>query len=185
MPNLIQISQRKISIGDKYTISVNGQQVLKGARRLFKLFPLLEVMPIHGGQTIFQIEQRGFVFLSPAFVFTFGQNTYELTTVSWFKKHYQIHMGKDVFDIYGHRGRKTSIFLNGNQVAWFESAAVTFFAGDEYNIHANSQVSVDWIIAIALFWDMWNNRSGNKSMINIRLGSIVQAQPFDKSWVPA
>lgn len=185
MPNLIQISQKKISIGDKYTIKVNGQPVLKGARRLFKLFPLLEVLPPQGGPPVFTIEQRGFVFLSPAFVFTFGQNTYELTTVSWFKRHYQIHMGRDVFDIYGHRGRKVSIFLNGKQVAWFQSAAVTFFAGDEYNVHTDSQVSVDWIIAITLFWDMWHNRSGNKGMINVRFGALFQAQPFDKNWIPA
>jgi uncharacterized protein YxjI len=183
MPNLIQIHQKKISIGDKYTVSVNGQQVLKCARSLFKLYPLLTVSPIAGGPPVFEIEQRLAV-LRPMYVFTFGQNKFELTTVSWWKRHYRIHMGKDVFDIYGHRGRKVSVFLNGRQVAWFQSAAVTFFSGDEYNIHADSGVSVDWMIAIALFWDSYYNR-GNKSMINVNFGSLLQAQPFDKTWVPA
>ena len=89
-----------------------------------------------------------------------------------------------MFDIYGHRGRKVSVFLNGNQVAWFQSAAVTFFSGDSYTIHAHQQVSVDWMIAIALFWDSYFNR-GNKSAININFGALLQSKPFDKTWVPA
>ncbi len=184
MPNLIQISQKKIAIGDKYTISLNGNQVLKASRRLLKIFPLVEVMPLQGGNPVFTVERR-MSWLKPAYVFTFGQNQYELTTVSWWKRHYQVHLGKDIFDIYGHRGRKVSVFLNNKQVAWFDSAAVTFFAGDEYNIHADGSVSVDWMIAIALFWDSWYNRSGNKSMINIKFGAIIQKQPFDKSWIPS
>lgn len=183
MPNLIRISQKKISIGDKYVISVNGQQVLKGARSLWKLYPQVSVTPITGGDPLYIVEQR-YAFLKPAFIFTFGGNKYDLTTISWWKRHYQIHMGQDIFDIYGHRGRKVSIFLNGKQVAWFESAAVTFLSGDEYNIHADASVSVDWLIAITLMWDMFNNR-GNKGLINIRFGSIIQKVPFDKTWVPA
>ncbi len=184
MPNLIQISQRKVSIGDKYTISVNGQQVLKCARTIFKIYPRLTVSPIHGGPPVFEIEQRIAMFFQAAFVFTFGQNQYELSTVSWWNRHFQIHMGKDVFDIYGHRGRKVSIFLNGRQIAWFQSSAVTFFSGDEYNIHADAQVSIDWLIAIALMWDSAFNRR-SRSMINIKFGWLFQAKAFDKSWVPA
>lgn len=184
MPNLIQISQKKISIGDKYAIRVNGMEVLKCARRLWKLFPLLEVMPVQGGEPIFKIEQR-MSWLKPQYIFTFGGNTYELTTISWWKRHFQVHMGKEIFDIYGHRGRKVSVFLNNKQVAWFDSAAVTFFAGDEYNIHADANVSVDWLIAIVLFWDSWYNRSGNKGVINFKVGSIIQKQAFDKNWVPS
>lgn len=184
MPNLIQISQKKIAIGDKYSIAVNGMQVLKAARRIFKIFPLIEVSPVQGGNVIFSLEQR-FSWLKPSVVFTFGGNIYELTTISWWKRHFQIHMGKDVFDIYGHRGRKVSVFLNDKQVAWFDSAAVTFMAGDEYNIHADAAVSVDWMIAIALFWDMWYNRSGNKGVVNIKFGAIIQARPFDKTWIPS
>lgn len=182
MPNLIQITQKKISIGDKYTIAVNGMQVLRCERSIFKLYPVLTILPIQGGPPVFQIEQR-WAFVRPSYVFMFGQNTYELTTVSWWKRHFQIHMGRDVFDIYGHRGRKVSVFLNGNQVAWFQSAAVTFFSGDHFTIHADSRVSADWMIAIALFWDSYYNR-GNKKAININFGSLIQARPFDKTWVP-
>lgn len=183
MPNLIQISQKKISVGDKYTISVNGLQVLKGARSIWKIRPVISVLPVQGGDPIYQVEQR-VSFLRPQYIFIFGANRYELTTISWWKRHFQIHMGKDVFDIYGHKGRKVSVFLNNKQVAWFSSAAVTFFSGDEYNIHADSQVSVDWLIAIALFWDSWYNR-GDKGAINIKFGSIIEKQKFDKNWIPA
>lgn len=183
MPNLIQISQKKISIGEKYSISINGMPTLKAARRLWKLFPLIEVMHVQGGDPIYSIEQR-YAFLRPSFIFNFGPNRYELTTISWWKRHYQVHMGQDIFDIYGHRGRKVSIFLNGRQVAWFDSAAVTFFSGDQYTIHADAAVSVDWMVAIVLFWDCYYNRR-NKSAVNIRFGSLVQAIPFDRTWVPS
>lgn len=183
MPNLIQIKQHKIAIGNKYDISVNGMLVLKGSRSLFKFYPVIAVSPAQGGEPLFTIQQF-YSLLRPAYVFQFGPNKYDLTTVSWWKRHYQIHMGKDVFDIYGHRGRKVSVFLNNKQVAWFESAAITFFSGDEYNIHASSDVSVDWLIAIALFWDSYYNR-GNKGMVNIKFGHLIQKQQFDKNWVPA
>lgn len=184
MPNLVQITQRKISIGDKYTISVNGNQVLKGSRSILKLYPKISVSAIQGGPVLYEVEQRMAIMFHTMFIFHFGQNRYELNTVSWWNRHFRIYMGKDVFEIYGHRGRKVSIFLNGRQIAWFQSSAVTFMAGDSYNIHADSAVSVDWLVAIALFWDAAFNRRG-KGLINIQFGWLFQAREFDKHWMPA
>lgn len=183
MPNHITISQKKISIGDKYSISVNGMPVLKASRRIFKIFPLIEVFRNDDTNVIFSVERK-LSWFKPQYDFNLGGNVYHITTISFWKRHYQIHMGKDVFDIYGHRGRKVSVFLNDKQVAWFDSAAVTFFAGDEYNIHANSNVSVDWMIAIVLFWDSWFNSSGEKGAVNIKFGAILEKQPFDSTWIP-
>ena len=183
MPNLIQITQKKISVGDKYRISVNGHEVLKCARSIWKLYPKLTVTAVQGGPPVFEIEQRIAILFQTSFVFNFGQNKYELNTVSWWNRHFRIYMGQDVFEIFGHRGRKVSVFLNGRQVAWFQSGAVTFFAGDTYTIHADANVSVDWLIAICLMWDAAFNRRG-KAMINIQFGWLFQARPFDKTWTP-
>lgn len=184
MPNLIQINQKKITFGDKYKIAVNGQEVLKCSRSIFKMYPKLTVTAVQGGPPIFEIEQRIAIMMQTSFVFNFGANKYELNTVSWWNRHFRIHMGQDVFEIFGHRGRKVSIFLNGRQVAWFESGAVTFFSGDTYTIHADANVSVDWLIAICLMWDCAFNRR-SRAAINIKFGWLFQAKAFDKTWTPA
>jgi uncharacterized protein YxjI len=183
MPNIIQVKQRKITFGDKYRISVNGQEVLKCSRGVFQMYPRLTVTAVQGGPAIFEIEQRMAVMFHAMFVFNFGQNKYELNTVSWWDRHFRIHMGQDVFEIFGHRGRKVSVFLNGKQVAWFQWGAVRFFSGDTYTIHADSRVSVDWLIAICLMWDAAFNR-GYRGAIKIHIGWLFQARKFDKNWIP-
>ncbi|MDQ3109043.1 MAG: hypothetical protein M3R17_04025 [Bacteroidota bacterium] len=182
MPLILDVNQKKISFGDKYTIAINGQPYYRAKTSIWKLFPKVELMPLQGEQ-VFMTLERGWGFLAPNVMFSIGAMNYKLETISWFKRRFSITVGKDVFEIIGHRGRKVSIFQNGQQVAWFNKDAVTFFSGDNYHCTANSNAPAEWLIAAILFWDLNYNR-GDKKMINIQLGSILQTQPFDKTWQP-
>ena len=57
-------------------------------------------------------------------------NVLEFRTISFWRSQYQCQVGKDMYGIYGHRGRKYSIYKNDQQVAWWDKEAVSWFAGD-------------------------------------------------------
>ncbi|CAN5401160.1 hypothetical protein BH09BAC5_BH09BAC5_04860 [soil metagenome] len=180
MPLIIDVNQKKIAIGDKYAIAINGQPYYKAKAALFKLFPKIDLLSLQGDQVFMTIEQ-GWGLLKPKVVFSMHNTTYNLETISWWKRRFSITAGMDVFEIVGHRGRKVSIFQNGRQIGWFNNDAVTFFSGDNYHCTANSNAPAEWLIAIILFWDMHYNRQ-QKSAINFKFGSMVQSQPFDTNW---
>ncbi|MCX6313079.1 MAG: hypothetical protein NT084_15780 [Bacteroidetes bacterium] len=180
MPTIIDVNQKKISIGDKYVISINGQPVYKAKSSIWKLFPKIDLMRLQGDQVFLTMEQ-GWGFLKPNVVFNVGGSQFKLETISWWKRRFLLVVGSDRFEIIGHRGRKVSIFQNDRQIAWFDNAAVTFFNGDNYHCTANSTASSEWLIAFILFWDAHYNRE-QKSAINFKFGSMVQSQAFDTTW---
>jgi hypothetical protein len=55
-----------------------------------------------------------------------------------------------MYDIYGHRGRKYSIYKNDQQVAWWDKEAVGWFAGDNYKIFANANSDPELLISFCL-----------------------------------
>ena len=65
----------------------------------------------------------------------------------------QCRVGPDLYLIYGHRGRKYSIFKNDIQGAWWDRKAVTWFAGDNYKIIADKDCDIDLIISFCLIVD--------------------------------
>ncbi len=180
MPLIVDVQQKKISIGDKYTVAINGQPYYRAKSSIWKLFPKVDLIPLQGDQVLMSIEQ-GWGLLKPNVVFSLHNTQFKLETISWWKRRFSISVGTDLLEIVGHRGRKVSILQNGKQIAWFNNDAVTFFSGDNYHCTANSNAPAEWLIAIILFWDMHYNRQ-QKSAINIKFGSMVQSQPFDTSW---
>lgn len=178
----IEIIQKEISIGEKYRILINGQETYKAASRLFRLFPCVEVKPLWQDTVLLSIEMQ-FGFLEPQFTFSIGLKQYDLETISWWKNRYAINTDKGRMEIVGHRGRKVSIFLNGIQVAWFESDALSVLSGDRYKMIAQENSPQEWLIAIMLFWDNYYNRK-DKGLINFSFGRFNQSQPFDNNWQP-
>jgi hypothetical protein len=180
MPLIIDISQQKISIGDKYTIAINSQPFYKAKASIWNLFPKVDVTSLQGDQVYMTIEQ-GWGFLKPNVTFTIGADQFKLETISWWKSRFAVTVRENRFEFVGHRGRKVSVLQNGNQIGWFEDAAVTFFKGDNYHCTANANAPAEWLIAAILFWDMHFNREQKKA-VNIKFGNFLQTQPFDKTW---
>jgi hypothetical protein len=182
MPLILDVNQKKISIGDKYTIAINGQPYYRAKTSIFKVFPKVDLLPLQGDQVFMSLE-RGWGFIVPNVLFSIGNNHYKLETISWWKRRFSIRVGNDVFEIVGHRGRKVSVLQNGMQIAWFNNQAVTFFSGDNYHCIANGNAPAEWLIAAILFWDLQYNRH-QKSMVNVKFGYLLESQPFDKTWQP-
>ena len=108
----------------------------------------------------------------------------EFRTISFWKLHYECRDGKDKYEIFGHRGRKYSIYKNTVQVAWWDKEGVTWFEGDNYKITADSDADAELLSCFCLIIDnCFSNNDGDA--FSFDLGNIgPQARKFDDRWEP-
>lgn len=180
----IVITQKQISVGDKYNIFTNGQPTYKASKQLLQLLAEIRLFESNG-ITPHVVINRRFTWLKPAYDIT-NKNRQVLTfrTRSFWKRHYQCQSSSDIYDIYRHKGLKYSIFKNNQQIAWWEKSTITWFEGDNYRIIANDDCDTELIISFCLIID---NISGHHDtqIITINIGNIgFQARKFDSEWQP-
>jgi uncharacterized protein YxjI len=182
---IIDINQKKVSIGDKYQIFTDSNPTHKASSKLFRLFPEINLFENSPDNPVATINRR-FSFLRAKYDITLaGDPTLEFRTVSYWKGHYRCDHGTDRYDIYRHNGRKCSIYRNDRQIAWWDKKAVTWFNGDNYSITANKNCNRNLVIVFCLIIDNYTSE-GDKKTINIDIGRIgPQAKKFDSYWVPA
>ncbi|HVX50278.1 MAG TPA: hypothetical protein VHB48_08965 [Chitinophagaceae bacterium] len=182
----IDVNQKKISIGDKYNIFTNGVQTHFASKRMFQW--LAEIKLFTGGGDIpVIIIKRRFAFFKAKYTITRADGTVlPFITKSFWKRVYQCTGGNNIYTVYGHRGRKYSIFKNDVQVAWWSKSAVTWFNGDNYKILADNDCDATLLIAFCLIIDNYaSNDEKNNNAVNVNVGSIgPQGKKFDANWQP-
>jgi uncharacterized protein YxjI len=180
----IDINQKAISIGDKYTIFINGNQEYFASLKLFTLLPVISLFSSNDPQPILVIKRR-FSFLKPKFDITGNTDTCKFTTISLWQHHYQCIKGNDTYDIYEHTKRKCSIYKNDNQIAFWEHEMVSWLDGDNYSLYADNNCDKELLIALCLILDNYEHNDHNKSMVNIDVGNIGWGlKKFDSNWRP-
>jgi hypothetical protein len=109
----------------------------------------------------------------------------EFRTKSVWKNHFQCQYGSENFDIYGHKGRKFSVYKNDRQVAWWDKQAVSWFEGDNYKLIADVDSDYELIMAFCLIIDNHLSNSNEGNTVTFDLGNIgPQAKAFDSTWLP-
>jgi uncharacterized protein YxjI len=181
----IDNNQKKISLGDKYQIFTDGQQTHVASRQILQLLPEINLFKTGGERPRMTINKR-MSFLSAKYDITrWDNNVLEFRTVSFWKSYYRCQCGPDNYEIFGHRGRKYSIFKNDQQVAWWDKNAVAWFAGDNYKILANRDCDIELIIDFCLTIDNFYNDNHDGKLLTIDIGQIgPQAKKFDDNWQP-
>jgi len=181
----IDINQKKISIGDKYQVFIDGVQTHRAAAKIFRVFSEINLFDLNSDFPEMTIKRR-FAFLAAKFDISKKDGIiYELVTKSFWKSHLQCVWGSDVYDVYSHRGRKRSVYKNDKQVAWWDKKAVTWFNGDNYKIIADKDCDKLLIISFCLAVDNYTSNDKNKGAVNFNVGRIgPQARKFDPSWQP-
>jgi uncharacterized protein YxjI len=181
----IDINQKKISIGDKYKIFTDGKQTHSASAELFRLLSVINLFDNDSSMARLTINKQWSWFSPKYDIRLYDNNNLEFRTRSIWKLHYQCQNGQDLYDIYGHRGRKYSVYKNDKQVAWWEKNAVTWFAGDNYAIIADSNSYYELIIAFCLIVDNYFNKDSDKNTISIDFGNIGgQSRKFNSDWKP-
>jgi uncharacterized protein YxjI len=181
----IDINQKKISIGDKYQIFINGQQTHRASAKIFRIFAEINLFDMSSDFPEMTIKRR-FAFFKAKFDITRKNDAViELRTISFWKSHFQCVSGADMYDIYGHRGRKYSVYKNDRQTAWWDKQAVSWFNGDNYKIVADKDCDKNLIISFCLAIDNYASNDNEKKAVNIDIGKIgPQARKFDPNWQP-
>jgi len=115
---------------------------------------------------------------------TFSENesSYELFYNGFLKAFYTFKMGDDVYDIHPHRGRKTSIFKNNQQIAYYEKRLLNRFNKTIIEIISNSNIDLGIIVLLIATIDFDFEDDAYTGTID--LGSILQSRKFDKDWKP-
>lgn len=197
----IQINQKKIQVGDKYQIAIDGQPAYAASRELselqqaagagsgksIRLLPVLRLCK-EGGQQPEMTISKQYSIWKPLYQLTRPHdNPVEFRTISFWKLHYQCQFGPDLYDVYGHKGRKYSIYKNGRQVAWWDKAAAGPFEGSQYVIIADGNCDIAVITSFCMIIDDLSSDNYNGNNGSIDLGNVLglQARKFDENWQPA
>lgn len=180
---IIDINQQKVAIADKYRISINGQEVYRAARKLWRIFAEVDLFYRDEGEPRLTIKKR-LSFFKPSYVIFVGGDAYRFTTRNFWKHVYLCDIGADHYEVYAHRGRKYSIFCNDRQVAWWDKDAVSVLAGDHYVITAADDADAAVLVAFCLIIDNYRSDEHDDKLVNYDVGNLLQAKKFDPYWQP-
>jgi uncharacterized protein YxjI len=181
----IDINQQKIAIGEKYKIFIEGQLTHTASTESFSLLAVVYLFDNNLKERKLTINRRFSWFKAKYDITRHDKTSLSFWTKSLWKKHFQCQYDSDLYDIYGHRGRKYSVFKNNEQVAWWDKKKITWFEGDNYKIIADNNSDYELIIAFCLIIDNYSSNDKGKNSMKIDFGNIgPQAKAFDPTWQP-
>ena len=181
----IDINQHKISFGDKYEIYINGEPAYKAAIEWFRLLSVIDLFDLRFGELKMQIKRRWSFWRANYDLIRPDGRVYKFKTVSFWKIIYQCVIENDIYEIYGHRGRKHSIFKNGQQIAFWDKELVTWFEGDNYTMITNNKVDEILLISFCLVIDNYASKNHQED-VTVDWGNLgLRSMKFDKNWRPS
>jgi hypothetical protein len=179
----IIINQAKVSLHQKYKVSIGSEEKYIATKKLFRLLSEIELKYTQSDSVRLTIKRQWEWFKYSYDISESPYSVYEFRTISFWKNHYQCLVGADKYEIFGHKGRKHSVYLNDKMIGYWELGAVTWFEGDVYKIHVNKHVNVELIVAFCILLD--DAKQDNKrGTLSLNLGWFgPQAREFDTTWV--
>lgn len=181
----IDINQNNISLGDKYLIFINGRKTHSASTQLISWLSEINLFEGERAEPKFVIKKNQTFFKISFDLVKWDTTVFEFRTKSYWKNHYFCQVGQDLYDIFGHHGRKYSVYKNDKQIAWWDKEAVTWFNGDNYKIIADKDCDCELLMAFCLIIDNTQSRDNGRNAVTIDLGNIgSQAREFDSNWRP-
>lgn len=185
---ILKVVQKQFTFfADKYKIYDNEDVIGTAKSSLITLGKKITFSD-NSGYEIFNIYKH-VASIYPSYEISFSENNYVLmqgqSLISGF---YIIRVPDGVLEIHDQNGLSRAIFLNDSQIAVIRKKEVTFNAGDQYVIKANSDANKQLLIAICLAWEISKtSNSGTKSLfsVNADLGNVGPViRLADENWEP-
>ncbi len=179
----IDVIQKRMAIGNKYSVSVNGTECYLAKSKVLRF---LYEATLHDAQerTVVTIKKR-FSILRARYNLQLQEGrTFRFRQESLFKPVYTCTNGVESYEIYGHRGRKFSIFLRGRQVAALEKNQVVILEGDEFLLEADDGLSPELLCGMVLIIDNIHYSRSNHNTVSIDFGNLLQARTCNENWKP-
>lgn len=181
----INIVQEKFSIRDRYQVFINEKLRYSASSELLSFFPVIHLFGNEGGRPRLTINKL-WSWLGAKYNITLYDNSrLEFRTKTFWKYHYRCQYGPDLFDIYGHRGRKYSVYKHDKQVAWWDKNSVALLKGDHYKVIADDDSDLELIMAFCLVIDNYSYDHKQGNAVTLDFGNIgLQAKKFNPEWKP-
>jgi hypothetical protein len=180
---IIDINQKKMAIGDKYRIYIDEKETHSASSVLFTFLSEIDLFENSSGKTKLTLKKRWSWFKTKYDIYKYDYSKFEYRTISLWKGHYQCLVGKDLYEIFCHKGRKHSVYKNNIQVAWWDKNCVTWFEGDNYKIIADDDSDFELLMSFCLINDNQSSNSNNKNAVTFDLGRIgAEAKKFNVNW---
>jgi len=184
----IVINQKMFSIVDKYQIFIDGRQTHTASTKFFCIPSKTNLFEVGCDVPKYVIKKKWDFTVSFELI-KWDNNVFKFRTMEkeyWKKLHFYCQVGQDIYEVFGHRGRKFSVYKNDTQIAWWDKNAVVLFNGDIYKIIADKDCDHELIISFCLIIDKTfsNNKSG--ATLTIDHGSVrgKTVKDFDLEWRP-
>lgn len=180
----IAIQQKRFSLESKYIVFIDGIEKYTATSKLFKWFSEINFESNDTHLLKYTIKRKWAWFKFSYDITNDKHVVFEFMTLSFWKRHYQCIVGNDNYEVFGHKGRKYSIYKNSQMIAHWELNKITWFEGDKYNIIANNNVDVEILSCLCIILD--NANSDNKrSAMEWNIGWLgPEVKPFDETWFP-
>ncbi len=184
---LIEINQQPISIlsQSKYNILVNGMPYYFAKKSYFHFLTAFRLYDNQNRKQALAVKNHYYRWMNRYKIVRSDNTEIEWETVELIKRHHRCVVNNDTYDIYGHKERKFSIYKNNVQIAWWDKNMVSFFAGDQYKIIANSDCDKELITTFCLIIDQFKD-DNKKGELNLDIGNLIlpEARPFNPAWQP-
>ncbi|WP_160114591.1 hypothetical protein [Aquimarina sp. AU474] len=114
--------------------------------------------------------------------YTDSNSTLTIEYKGLFKPYYKFVHDNNLYEIYPHRGTKTSIFKNNKQIAFYEHTFLNRFNKSLIKINCDSDINIDILFTLISVIDF--DFDEDSQTVTIDFGNIFQARKFDENWSP-
>lgn len=184
----ITIKQKKVALTPTYTIENNGNIIYTAKAKILKLMAQVDVFGPEGDVTPVATIYRRFAWFKARYDIAVPDAVLplEFTTIAIFRRHYRCISGNDVYDIYGNKRRKFSIYKNDEQIAWWDKKAISVMAGDQYTITANDNCDKLLLTTFCLAMDNFTRAQKQGGLVKYDIGNMgFNTRDFNENWRPS
>lgn len=181
----LKIHQKRFNFFHSSYQIFENDQVIGTAKSVFFSFHKRVNYFDKNGIVVFQIK-KFIATIHQKYGITFANGNYlQMNGKSWIYEFYEIIVPEGLIEVHHQRGVKMAIFKNDEQVAEIKKKRMVFLDGDEYDIHANSDLNKDLLVAICLAWDIGDSSKKDDSVATFEIGKIGPVKRKGaENWMP-
>lgn len=151
----ITIEKRNASIGYDFLVLENAVPILSAVSEKLFIFYKISMWNISDNKRSITIKNKKLnFFFRPGYWVYYKGEKFEFKTISYYKRHFQLELNDELYEIYGHhRSWKYSVFKNNEQVAWWDKQTQKHQGPDVFNLEMNDDFSIELITSFCLILD--------------------------------
>jgi len=151
----ITIKKQSASIGYDFLVLKNGEAILSAVSEKLFIFFKISMWKTGENKKHITIKNKKLDFiLKPSYWIYYQGEKIRFKTKSYHKRHFQIELNDDLYDIYGHhKSWKYSVYKNNVQVAWWDKQTQKYQGPDIFTIQMDDDCNVELITSFCLILD--------------------------------